>query len=159
MGYVCADDLYRILKLSDKELLSQPDSDYVFTITVENAAGKQQELPFVNESGLYILYLLSKLKNAVRFQNWLDEKFFGPLYEQRKGSNDFVVRRGQQCESLRLMATAANVVKSEHFKTGKDIPDLTYAHLMGWWNNPNDKSTFMLQFNCQDGSLIFEISE
>ena len=61
-----------------------------------------------------------------------------------------------QLQTLRYMATAKNVEKSGHFRVGKDIPNLTMAHLRGWWYNPNDKSTFMLQFNCKTDCYIYE---
>ena len=35
-------------------------------------------------------------------------------------------------QALRYMATADNVVKSGHFRVGKDIPEMTMSHLMGW---------------------------
>ena len=39
---------------------------------------------------------------------------------------------------------------------GKDIPEVTQSHLIGWWHNLNDQTIFMLQFNCQSDSYVYE---
>ena len=160
-GYVSANDLCRILELSEKEVLPKL-SNHLYTVILEGASDKQQKMPFVDESGLYIMFLLSKRKDAIRFQDWLHEEFLQALSEQRKVlaglKNDakLVAEPNLRLQALRYMATAKNVEKSGHFKVGKDIPDLTMAHLRGWWYNPNDKSTFMLQFNCKTDCYIYE---
>ena len=99
-GFLCLSDLCRILDLQKEKV--QPGLDgHLYMVVVEGANGQQQK-PFVDEEGLYLLFLISKIKDAVRFQDWLK------------------------------------------------------SHLMGWWNNPNDRSTFMLQFNCQGSCYIYE---
>ena len=119
-------------------------------------------MPFVDENGLYMMFLLSKKKDAIRFQEWLDEEFLKPLHEQanaRMGLNKndkLFTESNLQLEVLRYMATATNVIKSGHFKTGKAIPELTHSHLIGWWHNLNDQSVFMLQFNCQSDCCLYE---
>ena len=108
------------------------------------------------------MFLLSKKRDAIRFQDWLHGEFLQALYDQRKAlaglkkDDKLVAESNLQLQALRYMATAKNVDKSGHFRVGKDIPDLTMAHLRGWWYNPNDKSTFMLQFNCKTGCYIYE---
>ena len=160
-GYVCADDLCRILELSAKEVFPKL-SNHLYMVVLEDAGDKQQKMPFVDESGLYMMFLLSKRKDAIRFQDWLHAEFLQALYEQRKAlaglkKNDKLVAESNlQLQTLRYMATAKNVEKSGHFRVGKDIPNLTMAHLRGWWYNPNDKSTFMLQFNCKTDCYIYE---
>ena len=160
-GYVSADDLCRILELSQKDVFPKI-SNHLFTVVLEDAGDKQQKMPFVDESGLYMMFLLSKMKDAIRFQDWLHEEFLQALYDQRKAlaglrkDDKLVAESNLQLQALRYMATAKNVEKSGHFKVGKDIPDLTMAHLRGWWYNPNDKSTFMLQFNCKTNCYIYE---
>ena len=160
-GYVSADDLCRILELSQKEVFPKL-SDHLFTVVLEDAGNKQQKMPFVDEIGLYMMFLLSKMKDAIRFQDWLHGEFLQALYEQRKAlaglkkDDKLVAESNLQLQALRYMATAKNVEKSGHFKVGKDIPNLTMAHLRGWWYNPNDKSTFMLQFNCKTDCYIYE---
>ena len=160
-GYVSADDLCRILELSQKDVFPKI-SNHLFTVVLEDAGDKQQKMPFVDESGLYIMFLLSKRKDAIRFQDWLHEEFLQALSEQRKvlaglkKDAKLVAEPNLRLQALRYMATAKNVEKSGHFKVGKDIPDLTMAHLRGWWYNPNDKSTFMLQFNCKTDCYIYE---
>ena len=160
-GYVCADDLCRILELSAKEVFPKL-SNHLYMVVLEDAGDKQQKMPFVDESGLYMMSLLSKRKDAIRFQDWLHAEFLQALYEQRKAlaglkKNDKLVAESNlQLQALRYMATAKNVEKSGHFRVGKDIPNLTMAHLRGWWYNPNDKSTFMLQFNCKTDCYIYE---
>jgi len=160
-GYVSADDLCCILELSQKDVFPKL-SDHLYTVVLEKAGDKQQKMPFVDESGLYMMFLLSKMKDAIRFQDWLHEEFLQALSEQRKvlagltKDAKLVVESNQQLQALRYMATAKNVAKSGHFKVGKDIPDLTMAHLRGWWYNPNDKSTFVLQFNCKTDCYIYE---
>ena len=153
-GYVSADDLCRILELSEKEVFPKL-SNHLYTVILEGTSDKQQKMPFVDENGLYMMFLLSKKKDAIRFQEWLNGEFLQALFDQRKAlaglkKNDKLVAEPDlQRQALRYMATAKNVEKSGHFIVGKDIPDLTMAHLRGWWYNPNDKSTFMLQFNCK----------
>ena len=160
-GYVSAHDLCRILELSQKDVFPKL-SDHLYTVVFENAGDKQQKMPFVDESGLYMMFLLSKKKDAIRFQDWLHGEFLQALYDQRKAlaglkkDDKLVAEPDLQLQALRYMATAKNVDKSGHFRVGKEIPDLTMAHLRGWWYNPNDKSTFMLQFNCKTDCYIYE---
>ena len=160
-GYVSANDLCRILELSEKEVFPKL-SNHLYTVILEGAIDKQQKMPFVDENGLYMMFLLSKKKDAIRFQEWLDEEFLKPLHEQanaRMGLNKndkLFTESNLQLEVLRYMATATNVIKSGHFKTGKAIPELTHSHLIGWWHNLNDQSVFMLQFNCQSDCCLYE---
>lgn len=160
-GYVSADDLCRILEMSQKDVFPKL-TDHLYTVVFDNACDKQQKMPFVDESGLYMMFLLSKRKDAIRFQKWLNEEFLQALYNQRKAlaglkkDDKLVAEPNLQLQALRYMATAKNVEKSGHFRVGKEIPDLTMAHLRGWWYNPNDKSTFMLQFNCKTDCYIYE---
>ena len=160
-GYVSADDLCRILELSQKDVLPKL-SDHLYTVVFENTGNKQQKMPFVDESGLYMMFLLSKLKDAIRFQDWLHDKFLRPLYEKRKaiiGLNKedvLLIEPDWNRQVLRYLATASNVVKSGHFITGKGIPELTLSHMRGWWYNPEDKSTFLLQFNCLGNNYIYD---
>ena len=159
-GYVSADDLCRILELSEKEVFPKL-SNHLYTVILEGASDKQQKMPFVDENGLYMMFLLSKKKDAIRFQEWLDEEFLKPLHEQANAhmglnKNDKLFTESNlQLEVLRYMATATNVIKSGHFKTGKAIPELTHSHLIGWWHNLNDQSIFMLQFNCQSDCCLY----
>ena len=160
-GYVSADDLCRILELSQKDVFPKL-SDHLYTVVFENAGDKQQKMPFVDESGLYIMFLLSKKKDAIRFQDWLHDEFLHPLYEKRKaiiGLNKedvLLIEPDWNRQVLRYLATASNVVKSGHFITGKEIPELTLSHMRGWWYNPEDKSTFLLQFNCLGNNYIYD---
>ena len=160
-GYVSADDLCRILELSEKEVFPKL-FNHLYTVILEGVIDKQQKMPFVDENGLYMMFLLSKKKDAIRFQEWLDEEFLKPLHEQanaRMGLNKndkLFTESNLQLEVLRYMATATNVIKSGHFKTGKAIPELTHSHLIGWWHNLNDQSVFMLQFNCQSDCCLYE---
>ena len=160
-GYVSADDLCRILELSEKDVFPKL-SNHLYTVILEDAGDKQHKMPFVDESGLYLMFLLSQREDAIRFQDWLHKEFLQALYEQRKAlaglkkDDRLVAESNLQLQALRYMATAKNVEKSGHFRVGKNIPDLTMAHLRGWWYNPNDKSTFMLQFNCKTDCYIYE---
>ena len=160
-GYVSADDLCRILELSEKDVFPKI-SNHLYTVILEDGGEKQRKMPFVDESGLYMMFLLSKKEDAIRFQDWLHKEFLQALYEQRKAlaglkkDDRLVAEPNLQLQALRYMATAKNVEKSGHFRVGKDIPNLTMAHLRGWWYNPNDKSTFMLQFNCKTNCYIYE---
>ena len=160
-GYISADDLCRILELSEKDVFPKL-SNHLYTVVLEDGGDKQRKMPFVDESGLYMMFLLSKREDAIRFQDWLHKEFLQALYEQRKAlaglkkDDRLVAESNLQLQALRYMATAKNVEKSGHFRVGKDIPDLTMSHLRGWWYNPNDKSTFMLQFNCKTNCYIYE---
>ena len=160
-GYVSADDLCRILELSQKDVFPKL-SDHLYTVVFDNAGDKQQKMPFVDESGLYMMFLLSKMKDAIRFQDWLHGEFLQALYDQRKAlaglkkDDVLLIESDQNRQVLRYMATASNVVKSGHFRVGKGIPELTLSHMRGWWYNPDDNSTFMLQFNCHSNSYIYD---
>ena len=159
-GYFCLDDLCRILDLNEK--VAEQLTGHLFLVTVDGGKDQQCQKCYVEEEGLYLMMLISKMEDAIRFQEWLDEVYLNGLHEQRKArlglskGDVLVVEENHACQTLRYMATAANVVKSGHFRVGKDIPELTMSHLMGWWNNPNDRSTFMLQFNCTGHCFIYE---
>ena len=160
-GFINFDDLCRILDLQKQEV--QPKlAGHLYNVTVTGLENQCREMPFVDEDGLYMLYLVSKKDDAIRFQDWLNDEFLQGLHDQQKaniglGKNDnLVVEFDQARQALRYMATADNVAKSGHFRVGKDIPELTMSHLRGWWHNPNDKSTFMLQFNCQCSCYIYQ---
>ena len=158
-AYVCITDLCNILEVSPEEALPK----LLGHISIaQKIKGDRSMVPYVDESGLYMMFLLSKKKDAIRFQDWLHEEFLHPLYEKRKaiiGLNKedvSLIESNQNCQALRYMATASNVVKSGHFRVDKDIPELTLSHMRGWWYNPNDKSTFMLQFNCHSNKYIYD---
>ena len=158
-AYVCITDLCNILEVSPEEALPK----LLGHISIaQKIKGDHSMVPYVDESGLYMMFLLSKKKDAIRFQDWLHEEFLHPLYEKRKaiiGLNKedvSLIESNQNCQALRYMATASNVVKSGHFRVDKDIPELTLSHMRGWWYNPNDKSTFMLQFNCHSNKYIYD---
>lgn len=158
-GYVSILDLCNILQVNPKEILPKLNGHISIA---EETKGNHEMVPYVDEYGLYIFYLMSKEKDAIRFQNWLHKEFLQSLYEQRKAltglnKNDkLVIEADRKRQALRIMATAKNVVKSGHFLTGKEIPALTLAHLLGWWYNTTDKSTFMLQFNCHSNPYIYD---
>ena len=136
-GYINLYDLCRVLELSVKEVL-QKLHGHLFTVTMEDTTGEQHSMTFVDEYGLCLVYLLCNRKDAIRFQNWLDEEFLQSLDEQRKAlvglkkDDKLVLESNLQLQALRYMATAANVIKSGHFKAGKAIPELTLSHLLGW---------------------------
>lgn len=159
-GYFCLDDLCRILEMKDE--VAEQLTGHLFLVTVDGDKGQLHQKYYVDEEGLYLMMLFSKMEDAIRFQDWLDEVYLNGLREQRKarlglGKDDvLIVEENHTLQALRYMATAANVAKSGHFRVEKDIPELTRSHLMGWWNNPNDHSTFMLQFNCKTDCYIYE---
>ena len=158
-AYVCITDLCNILEVSPEEALPKLLGHISIAKKIK---GDHSMVPYVDESGLYMMFLLSKKKDAIRFQDWLHEEFLHPLYEKRKAiiglnkENVSLIESEQNRQALRYMATASNVVKSGHFKVDKDIPELTLSHMRGWWYNPNDKSTFMLQFNCHSNKYIYD---
>lgn len=116
---------------------------------------------YVDEVGIYLLYFLSKEKYTIQVQNWLDKEFFQSLHEQHRidagiDQDRFISDMDLKRHALRDLATANNVIKSGHFMKGKEIPELTQSHLIGWWHNLNDQTIFMLQFNCQSDSYVYE---
>ena len=157
-GYISLVDLCNILEVSPKEAIPKLTHHICMA---EEIKGDHSIVPYVDESGLYMMYLMSKNKDAIRFQDWLHEKLLLSLYEQRKalaglGKDDILlIESDRNRQTLRLMATASNVVKSGHFREGKAIPELTMSHLRGWWYDPTDKSTFMLQFNYEANGYIY----
>ena len=160
-GYACLDDLCAILNLSKKQVKEKLDG-HLYTVSPKDPKETFRDMDFVDEFGIYVMYIMSKEKNTIRAQEWLDEEFLKPLHEQANthlglNKNDKLFTESNlQLEVLRYMATATNVIKSGRFKTGKAIPELTHSHLIGWWHNLNDQSIFMLQFNCQSDSCLYE---
>ncbi len=160
-GYACLDDLCAILNLSKKQVKEKLDG-HLYTVSPKDPKEKFHDMYFVDEFDIYVMYVMSKEKNTIRVQEWLDKEFLKPLHEQtnaRMGLNKndkLFTESNLQLEVLRYMATATNVIKSGHFKTGKAIPELTHSHLIGWWHNLNDQSIFMLQFNCQSDCCLYE---
>ena len=159
-GYACLDDLCAILNLSKKQGKEKLDG-HLYTVSPKDPKEKISDMDFVDEFGIYVMCIMSKEKKTIRVQEWLDEEFLKPLHEQANAhlglnKNDKLFTESNlQLEVLRYMATATNVIKSGHFKTGKAIPELTHSHLIGWWHNLNDQSIFMLQFNCQSDSCLY----
>ena len=159
-GYACLDDLCYILNLEKKQVKEKLDG-HLYTVSPKDPKETFHDMDFVDEFGIYVMYIMSKEKNTIRVQDWLDEEFLKPLHEQANAhlglnKNDKLFTESNlQLEVLRYMATATNVIKSGHFKTGKAIPELTHSHLIGWWHNLNDQSIFMLQFNCQSDSCLY----
>ena len=159
-GYSCLDDLCAILNLSKKQVKEKLDG-HLYTVSPKEPSEKFHDMDFVDEFGIYVMCIMSKEKNTIRVQEWLDEEFLKPLHGQANAhlglnKNDRLFTESNlQLEVLRYMATATNVIKSGHFKTGKAIPELTHSHLIGWWHNLNDQSIFMLQFNCQSDSCLY----
>ena len=160
-GYTCLDDLCAILNLSKKQVKEKLDG-HLYTVSPKDPKEKISDMDFVDEFGIYVMYIMSKEKNTIRVQEWFDKEFLKLLHEQANAhmglnKNDKLFTEfNLQLEVLRNMATATNVIKSGHFKTGKAIPELTHSHLIGWWHNLNDQSIFMLQFNCQSDCCLYE---
>ena len=109
-GFLCLSDLCRILDLQKEKV--QPGLDgHLYMVVVEGANGQQQK-PFIDEEGLYLLFLISKIKDAVRFQDWLNEVYLNGLHAQRKarfglGKDDVLVLEEKHTRQvLRYMATA-----------------------------------------------------
>ena len=159
-SYACLDDLCYILNLEKKQVKEKLDG-HLYTVSPKDPKETFRDMDFVDEFGIYVMYIMSKEKNTIRVQEWLDKEFLKPLHEQanaRMGLNKndkLFTESNLQLEVLRDMATATNVIKSGHFKTGKAIPELTLSHLIGWWHNLNDQSIFMLQFNCQSDCCLY----
>ena len=134
-GYFSLEDLCRILNL--KEEVAEQLTGHLFMVTADVDNGQHYEKYYVDEVGLYLMMLFSKMTDAIRFQDWLNEVYLNALHEQRKahfgiGEDDaLVVEENCTRQALRYMATADNVVKSGHFRVGKDIPALTIDRLMG----------------------------
>jgi hypothetical protein len=159
-GYACLDDLCAILNLSKKQVKEKLDG-HLYTVSPKDPKETFHDMDFVDEFGIYVMYIMSKEKNTIRVQEWLDKEFLKPLHEQANAhlglnkKDRLFTESNLQLEVLRNMATATNVIKSGHFKTGKAIPELTHSHLIGWWHNLNDQSIFMLQFNCQSDCCLY----
>ena len=160
-GYVCLNDLCGILNLQKKDVLPKL-SAHIYTLTVKDTKGQKHSIDFVDESGLYLMFIMSEQKDVIRFQDWLFDEFLQELHEQQKvdagldKDAKLIIEFKPERQAMRYIATAHNVMKSGHFKIEKDVPDLTMSHLLGWWHNPNDTSTFMLQFNCKNNCYIYE---
>lgn len=159
-GFACLDDLCDILNLSKKEVIEKLDG-HLHTVSPKKTEVTKYDTDYVDEVGIYLLYFLSKEKYTIQVQNWLDKEFFQSLREQHR----FDAGTDQDCfisdvdlkrHALRDLATANNVIKSGHFMKGKDIPELTLSHLIGWWHNLNDQTIFMLQFNCQSDCDVYK---
>ena len=159
-GFACLDDLCDILNLSKKEVIEKLDG-HLHTVSPKKTEVTKYDTDYVDEVGIYLLYFLSKEKYTIQVQNWLDKEFFQSLREQHRfdagtDQDSFISDVDLKRHALRDLATANNVIKSGHFMKGKDIPELTLSHLIGWWHNLNDQTTFMLQFNCQSDCDVYK---
>ena len=159
-GFACLDDLCDILNLFKKEVIEKLDG-HLYAVSPKKTEVTKYDTDYVDEVGIYLLYFLSKEKYTIQVQNWLDKEFFQSLHEQHRDDtatdhDTLVLDVDFQRQVLRNMATADNVIKSGHFMKGKDIPELTQSHLIGWWHNLNDQSIFMLQFNCQSDCCLYQ---
>ena len=159
-GFACLDDLCDILNLSKKEVIEKLDG-HLHTVSPKKTKVTKYDTDYVDEVGIYLLYFLSKEKYTIQVQNWLDKEFFQSLREQHRfdagtDQDRFISDVDLKRHALRDLATANNVIKSGHFMKGKDIPELTLSHLIGWWHNLNDQTIFMLQFNCQSDCDVYK---
>lgn len=159
-GFACLDDLCDILNLSKKEVIEKLDG-HLHTVSPKKTEVTKYDTDYVDEVGIYLLYFLSKEKYTIQVQNWLDKEFFQSLREQHRfdagtDQDSFISDVDLKRHALRDLATANNVIKSGHFMKGKDIPELTLSHLIGWWHNLNDQTIFMLQFNCQSDCYVYK---
>ena len=159
-GFTCLDDLCDILNLSKKEVIEKLDG-HLHTVSPKKTEVTKYDTDYVDEVGIYLLYFLSKEKYTIQVQNWLDKEFFQSLHEQHRvdagtDQGSFISDMDLKRHALRDLATANNVIKSGHFMKGKDIPELTQSHLIGWWHNLNDQTVFMLQFNCQSDCDVYK---
>jgi len=158
-GFACLDDLCDILNLSKKDVIEKLDG-HLHTVSPKKTEVTKYDTDYVDEVGIYLLYFLSKEKYTIQVQNWLDKEFFQSLHEQHcvdaaTDQDSFISDMDLKRHALRDLATANNVIKSGHFMKGKDIPELTLSHLIGWWHNLNDQTIFMLQFNCQSDCDVY----
>lgn len=158
--FACLDDLCDILNLSKKEVIEKLDG-HLHTVSPKKTEVTKYDTDYVDEVGIYLLYFLSKEKYTIQVQNWLDKEFFQSLREQHRfdagtDQDSFISDVDLKRHALRDLATANNVIKSGHFMKGKDIPELTLSHLIGWWHNLNDQTIFMLQFNCQSDCYVYK---
>lgn len=159
-GFACLDDLCDILNLSKKEVIEKLDG-HLHTVSPKKTEVTKYDTDYVDEVGIYLLYFLSKERYTIQVQNWLDKEFFQSLREQHRfdagtDQDSFISDVDLKRHALRDLATANNVIKSGHFMKGKDIPELTLSHLIGWWHNLNDQTIFMLQFNCQSDCDVYK---
>ena len=159
-GFACLDDLCDILNLSKKEVIEKLDG-HLHTVSPKKTEVTKYDTDYVDEVGIYLLYFLSKEKYTIQVQNWLDKEFFQSLREQHRfdagtDQDSFISDVDLKRHALRDLATANNVIKSGHFMKGKEIPELTQSHLIGWWHNLNDQTVFMLQFNCQSDCDVYK---
>ena len=159
-GFACLDDLCDILNLSKKEVIEKLDG-HLHTVSPKKTEVTKYDTDYVDEVGIYLLYFLSKEKYTIQVQNWLDKEFFQSLREQHRfdagtDQDSFISDVDLKHHALRDLATANNVIKSSHFMKGKEIPELTQSHLIGWWHNLNDQTIFMLQFNCQSDCDVYK---
>ena len=159
-GFACLDDLCDILNLSKKEVIEKLDG-HLHTVSPKKTEVTKYDTDYVDEVGIYLLYFLSKEKYTIQVQNWLDKEFFQSLHEQHRidagiDQDRFISDMDLKRHALRNLATANNVIKSGHFMKGKEIPELTQSHLIGWWHNLNDQTIFMLQFNGQSDCYVYK---
>ena len=159
-GFACLDDLCDILNLSKKDVIEKLDG-HLHTVSPKKTEVTKYDTDYVDEVGIYLLYFLSKEKYTIQVQNWLDKEFFQSQREQHRfdagtDQDSFISDVDLKRHALRDLATANNVIKSGHFMKGKDIPELTLSHLIGWWHNLNDQTIFMLQFNCQSDCDVYK---
>ena len=78
-GYFCLDDLCRILDLNEK--VAEQLTGHLFLVTVDGGKDQQWQKCYVEEEGLYLMMLISKMEDAIRFQEWL---VFATIYRDQE---------------------------------------------------------------------------
>ena len=59
-GYSCLDDLCAILNLSKKQVKEKLDG-HLYTVSPKEPSEKFHDMDFVDEFGIYVMYIMSKI--------------------------------------------------------------------------------------------------
>ena len=92
-------------------------------VTIRDSIGRDQEVTFINESGVYSLILSSKLPQAKAFKHWVTSEVL-PQIRKTGGYIPLKDKDGRELSDLEIMCRAMLIMKKSIEQKEKLIADL-----------------------------------
>ena len=92
-------------------------------VTIRDSIGRDQEVTFINESGLYSLVLSSKLPQAKAFKRWVTAEVL-PQIRKTGGYIPLKDQEGRELTDLEIMCRAMEIMKKSIEQKEQLIADL-----------------------------------
>ena len=92
-------------------------------VTIRDSIGRDQEVTFINESGLYSLVLASKLPQAKAFKRWVTAEVL-PQIRKTGGYIPLKDQEGRELSDLEIMCRAMMIMKKSIEQKEQLIADL-----------------------------------